>query len=448
MSTALSVGLLVDTFPLVSETFVVRHAVGLLADGHDVQVYAQRPAPADVPRHDEIAATGLADRTTYVDPQLPPAAAYWEQPVRPLRGETWLPEALRPLRNWKRVAAALPAAARCAARSPRALFDVLDERHYRYQARSLSALYRLDLLARHGRRHDIWHAHFGPTANTFRFVARLWRAPLVVSFHGYDFTSYVASEGPGVYRDLFREVAAVVVSCEWAQERLAALGAPAARIYVIPSGLDTTAFSFRQRGPRGDGSVRVLTVARLVPVKGIADGIRAFAMARRRLPGLRYSIVGDGPLRRELEDLARQLGVGRDIIFHGAANGAVVRQHLDDADLFMLPSTRLEGSEEVQGVVLHEAQASGLPVIATATGGVRQSIVDGGSGHLVAHDDPAGLAEVLVQLAGAPERWPAMGRCGRHHVEANFDLQKINRRLVELYEDLRDGPTSAAGAVA
>src|SRR5947209_653975 len=151
------VAVIVDEFPALAETFILRQITGLLDGGHEVAIYANHRTP-DATRHASVERYGLPARTRYVDAPL--AAGYWEQPVRPLRGRTWLPGAATPISNARRAAAAAPVLARCALRAPRIVRDVLDPGRYAHQAESLSSLYRLDALLRARERPDVVHAHF------------------------------------------------------------------------------------------------------------------------------------------------------------------------------------------------------------------------------------------------------------------------------------------------
>src|SRR5437868_13294812 len=140
---------------------------------------------------------------------------------------------------------------------------------------------------------------------------------------------------------------------------------------------------------------RLLTVARLVEKKGVDDALRAVAAVRFRHPGLRYDVVGDGPLRGGLEALAGELGLGDAVIFHGARYADAVREMMDAANVFVLASrTAGDGDEEGTPNVLLEAQACGLPILSTTHSGIPE-VVDPQAGVLVAEGDPAALARAL-----------------------------------------------------
>ena len=259
---------------------------------------------------------------------------------------------------------------------------------------------------------------------------------MVVSFHGYDFSSWPRKHGAGVYQRLFAQVDLVTVNSDHTREIVQALGCPSRRLRKLPVGLDLSSFPFRERTAARGEHVRLLTVGRLVEKKGIEYALRALALLLSRHPDLRvaYSIVGEGPLRSRFEMLVEELGLGEQVTLHGAMSSPQVAQMMARAHIFLLPSvTAADGDMEGQGLVLQEAQASGLPVLATEHNGFRESIVPGRSGYLVPERDVDSLADRLLYLLDHRECWPEMGREGRRHVERNYDIRELNRRLVGLY---------------
>jgi colanic acid/amylovoran biosynthesis glycosyltransferase len=280
----------------------------------------------------------------------------------------------------------------------------------------------------------VLHAHFGPVGNSFRFARDLFGAPLVVSFHGYDFSTVPRKEGSDVYRKLFATADAITANSGFTRENVARLGCPAGKIHHLPVGFDPNEFPFRERSRESDKPVRILTVGRLVEIKGHEYLIRAVARLCERHPHIRCDIAGDGPLRKKLEELVGQLALRQSAVFHGPVGSVAVRQLMQDAHLFVLPSVNIEGDQEGQGLALQEAQASGLPVIATEHGALPEGMLPGESGLLVPERDVDALAEKLSFLIEHPELWPEFGRKGRAFVEARYDIRDLSRRLVEIYE--------------
>jgi colanic acid/amylovoran biosynthesis glycosyltransferase len=386
-----------------------------------------------VPVHAAVSNYRLLERTTYMD--MPPECAPWELPVLPLAGETWLPGAADAMPNWKRLADALPALGRCLERAPVLTEKALSEEHSGHRARSLSALYRLDRLSAIPGGYDVLHAHFGPVGESFRFARELWRAPLVVSFHGYDFSTLPRKQGPRIYEKLFATADRVTVNSEFTRSCVARLGCPRDKLRKLPVGLDLEAFPFRTRKWQSGGPVRALTVARLVEIKGHEFAIRAVAKARRRHPELHYDIVGDGPLRKALEALIVKLKLSSVITLHGALDGALVQDLMARAHLAVQASVNVDGDQEGQGLFLQEAQACGLPVVATQHGALAEGLVPEQSGFLVPERDVSALAARLEFLLEHTDGWPEMGLRGRKFVARHYDIRRLNEQLVQLYRD-------------
>ena len=136
--------------------------------------------------------------------------------------------------------------ARCMVRAPRLAAKALKPSEYGYEARSLLSPYRLyNLHAYHkDKAYHVLHAHFGPVASSFRFARDLWRAPMVRSFHGYDFSSWPRKHGEGVYAGLFETADAITAGSSHALSRLEALGCPPEKLHKLSVGLDWNRFPY------------------------------------------------------------------------------------------------------------------------------------------------------------------------------------------------------------
>jgi colanic acid/amylovoran biosynthesis glycosyltransferase len=415
------IAMIVGRFPVLSETFVARQMAGLAELGHDLDVYAElRGDPSEL---EPSLRTELLSRTRYVD--MPRASAN-ELAARPVRGPASL----------LRTGRALPAAAVAMRRNPRLAVRTLRRSEYRDQASSLSALYRLAACSR-GRGYDVAHAHFGPIGESYRFVGELWHAPLVVTFHGHDMSSWPAQARPGALESVFAAADAVTAVSADGARRLERLGCPPEKLHELPMPIALERFPFRERTLEPGESPRILSVARLTEKKGIEYAIRAVARARESHPDLRYDIVGTGPLRESLVALARELGVSDAVTFHGGRGQDFVRELLEQSHLFLLPSvTASNGDAEGAPLSLVEAQACGLPVLSTMHAGIPEAVPAGASRFLAPERDVDTLATRLSELLEHPERWPEIGRAGRRHVEQRNGNAVLAPRLVQLYERL------------
>jgi len=435
MSQSLRIAFFVGSFPVISETFILRQITGLINLGHEVDIYADARAEPGTPQQPEVGKYRLLERTTFMD--MPPESAPWEMPLSPIFGETWLPGATVATPNWERALHALPIIFNCALRSSQLTRLVLSRAEFGFQAQSLSALYRLEKLSRVSRKYDVLHAHFGPVGNSFRFARDLWQAPLVVSFHGYDFCSLPRIRGREMYEKLFAIVDAVTVNSTFTHEKVENLGCPAEKLHLLPVGLAPEQFEFRERRLQPGESVRFLTVARLVEIKGHKFAIRALGKLRERMPNIHYDIVGDGPLRETLKGLIKELRAENCITLHGALPGDKVRELMAAAHLFLLPSVNIDGDQEGQGLALQEAQAGGLPVVATQHGALPEGMIPGKTGLLAPERDVDALVDRLQFLINHAETWAEMGQAGREFVVSRYDVGRLNQRLAELYESVK-----------
>jgi colanic acid/amylovoran biosynthesis glycosyltransferase len=260
---------------------------------------------------------------------------------------------------------------------------------------------------------------------------------LVVAFRGADTTKYIARRGPRVYARTFRQARLLLPVCDFLGRRLVDLGAPPERVVVHRTGIDLRRWPYREREPKGGGRLRLVTVGRLVEKKGIEYVLRAVRILVDRGLDIEYRILGDGPRRDRVAALAAELGLEQRVVLHGRHAQEKLRDWLEGSDMLVAASvTAADGDEEGIPNVLKEAMALGLPVVGTRHAGIPELIEDGVSGLLVAERDEAGLADALERLAREPGRWAAMGRAGRAKVEMEYDIDRLNDRLVGLLESL------------
>jgi colanic acid/amylovoran biosynthesis glycosyltransferase len=176
-----------------------------------------------------------------------------------------------------------------------------------------------------------------------------------------------------------------------------------------------------------------LSIARLVEEKGLESGIQAVRGLAQEAPKnlFRYDIIGEGPLRARLQRLVDELGLSDRVHLVGAKSQDEVIEALQESDMLFSPSLA-----EALPVSLMEAQAVGLPVLATQVGSVDQIVENGISGYLVAPGDVEAMRRRLGDLMDRREDRARMGRLGRRHVEENFDIERLNDRLVCIYTEL------------
>ncbi|MCW2544960.1 MAG: glycosyl transferase family 2 [Frankiales bacterium] len=269
------------------------------------------------------------------------------------------------------------------------------------------------------RRVDLLHAHFGYWASHTAAVARRTRKPWVVSLHGHD----LLVEG---VPDLL-DADLVTVPSHYLADAASRAGVPDERLRVIPSGIDLARHPFRERHPH-DGPVLVTFAGRYVEKKGVLDVAHALA----GIEGIRCRFVGHGPMEQELRDLLTELDVDAELL-DGSVTGAV-QQAIQETDLLVTASKVADnGDAETLGLVNLEAQASGVPVVTTRSGGIPEAVSPDGA-ILVPESDVRALRAAVSELVAHPDRWAAMGRAGRQHVALRYEL---GSRVADLEEQWR-----------
>jgi colanic acid/amylovoran biosynthesis glycosyltransferase len=282
----------------------------------------------------------------------------------------------------------------------------------------------------------ILHAHFGWTAVDCTLAARRLGLPFLVSFHGTDLTVDAGeAQWKPHYAVMLRRADAVTVVSRFLASRLRELGYEG-DIELVPSGVRLTHFPF-SGGPRPGTAPRLLFVGRLIECKGVDVALKALASLRASGLAATLRIVGDGPLRAELETAARALGLRGAVDFMGARSHAEVRGELECSDFVVVPSRRMpNGQEEGSSVVSKEAQAIGVPVIATDVGGIPETLPPELRCELVPPDQPEMLAARLIDVWGQRDRWRSRVRIQHEWIASEFAWDKIARRIADIYERL------------
>jgi len=283
--------------------------------------------------------------------------------------------------------------------------------------------------------HDLY-----PSGAAARRLCERAGLPYVVTIHGLDLYSNL--ENPRWRRQIVaagRGARAVIcVGSKLAKDSVSELGLDPSRVVVIPNTYDVSRFSHVDRN-RGD-AVRILSVGRLSHEKGHDVLLRAFARIVVDTPAS-LTFVGDGPERTSLESLARDLGIESSVEFKGVLLDEALAAEMGAADVFALPS-RSEGF----GVALIEALATGLPVVATRSGGPQDIVLDG-DGVLVEADDVDAFAEGLLSVVDSLDAYDSQSIAVR--AARRFSPEAVGVMLVAVYEAALAGdPLPGAGAVA
>lgn len=282
------------------------------------------------------------------------------------------------------------------------------------------------------------HAHFGPDGVRALPLMRNLSVPLLVTFHGYDVTvkESIGRRSTLSHRTylqrriiLQQQVSQFIAVSSFIRDRMLAQGFPASKIVVHYIGVDTEIFS---PDPTVQREPIVLFTGRLVEKKGCTYLIQAMARVQQTRPDVELVIIGDGPLRSELEQQAKtQLKRYR---FLGVQSPESVRAWMNKAQVFCVPSIIAEsGDAEAFGIVFAEAQAMGLPVVSFSSGGISEAIAHGKTGFLAPEKNESVLSEHLFQLLDNSALWLDFSQQGQSWVRQNFDLKQQTQKLEALY---------------
>ena len=388
-----AVGYVLSDFPVLSQSFVGTEMRAMAALGHSVlPLVLRRGAGPGQPEDGPLVA-----RSRHLD-EVDPASL--------------LPTALVALRNLRRWLPFLLAQ------------QTQPRRSLLWAGLRLAALVRAA-----GCRH--LHAHFAQASTAVAILAGRM-AGCGVSFVGHGYDVYAAPED--LPAKLGATDFAVAVCADMADDfRSLAAGA---EVKLIPCGIEAQRFRAGEAAERPD-AFRILFVGRLVDSKGLDDLLHAMARARRARP-MALTVVGDGPLRGELEALAAELGLGEAVAFVGARATAWFAERASEFDVLVAPfRPGRNGTRDTGPIVLKEAMALGLPVIGTRFMGIKE-IIDERCGRLVPVGDREALAGALLELAALPAQERArMGAAGRARVLAHFTSAGQARALSAAIEGLR-----------
>jgi glycosyltransferase involved in cell wall biosynthesis len=261
----------------------------------------------------------------------------------------------------------------------------------------LAALRILAGLRAAGRPAEVLHAHVYQAGHTALALSRLARLPVVVSEHSTEFQRRTLTEERRARAaSTFARADLVCPVSEDLRRCIEAYGIHA-RFRVVPNAVDTALFGPSDAPRRTDPRApRLVNVAMQDPKKGLDDLLTAFAGLRADRPGATLDLVGDGPARRGLEAQAAALGVADAVRFHGLRPKPAIANLLRASDLFVLSSL----SENLP-VALIEALTCGLPVVATAVGGVPEMVTPA-AGRLVPPREPDALRTAIAEVLDGP----------------------------------------------
>jgi rhamnosyl/mannosyltransferase len=282
---------------------------------------------------------------------------------------------------------------------------------------------------------DIIHMHMPNPAAAFAYVVSRCRIPLVLTHHSDTMgRAEIRRLSEPFVQEAMRRASRIIVTSRRYADTSLELEPHLDKIEVIPHGIDPSKFEDAEKeevsniqsryGPR-----LVIAIGRLVPFKGFEILIEAM----RKVPG-NLLIIGEGPLRRHLEEVARDCGNSERVFFMGKIDNSQLVNYLSAADVFTMPSI---SRAESFGIVQLEAMAAGIPVVNTSIdSGVPEVSLDGITGMTVPPADARSLARALTTLLADRETRLKMGEAGRARVRKEFSGEQMSMRTMRVYDEV------------
>jgi glycosyltransferase involved in cell wall biosynthesis len=394
-------GYLYSRYPVLSQTFCDMEMLALERQGFALTVGSIHPPLTSI-RHPH--AGRLRAPVHYAPPQ--PILRVWEEKAR--KEGRW----------------------------PQALIDSHNERYgngVKAPTRACNASYFAELFKRHSVEH--FHVHFANrAAHTALFLKAMAHIPFSVTAHGQDFMADLGNDD--LLREICDEAEFVAVETEYSRGLMQArCPSAASKIHRVYNGMDLTNFLDPSTSVSNAGPVQIVSVGRLVAFKGFEYLIEACEQLRQRSIQFRCEIVGDGPLRKILQQQIDELRLGSFINLAGALPQDCVLEKLQRCDIFALASTTdSSGASDVFPTVILEAMASARPVVSTALAGIPEAVVNKETGLMVPAGESGLFADALETLCRNAELRTRYGAAGRARVEQHFQVEITVRPLTNLLQ--------------
>jgi glycosyltransferase involved in cell wall biosynthesis len=275
---------------------------------------------------------------------------------------------------------------------------------------------------------QLMHAHFASGGRSALPLARHLRIPLIVTLHGSDVTTRVNFRQR--YEELWKRASLFICVSNFIRDKALEAGFPEEKLVKLFIGVDGDVF--RPAGIARDPGL-VLFVGRLVEKKGCSFLLNAMARVQKEHPNARTVVIGDGPLRASLEQLARRLSLSCE--FLGSRSSVTVREWMSRARVFCAPSVTAEnGDSEGLGMVFAEAQAMGTPVVSFSHGGIPEVVLHERTGLLAPEGDEQALSQHICRMLDDELFWGKCVQEGLAWVRAQFDLHAQIQELEGMYD--------------
>jgi len=395
----------VQSFPVISETFIMNQIVELIRAGHQVDIFASH-RPKVMKIHDAVHAHQILEKVTYLDSL--------------------------PLSRVRKLTIFFSRLIRHLNRRNLALFFYYINYLITFKKRYISfytVIYFLDKPS-----YDIVHSHYGfsgKLVTDLRSIGLMRHAKLVTTFHGYDFRVE-----KGYYEKLFQSGDVFTVNTKYSLQKLHEIGCPEHKIKILPVGFDSNLFTQAITHPSVDKRIFTLIfIGRLYAIKAPDVFIDICRELKETAPfEFRAFVIGEGDMFKVLEEQVQKNGLNQQVNMLGSLKQSEIHQYLQLSDVFVLTGREIDGYAETQGLVVQEAQAMGVPVVVSNIGGIAEGILPEETGFAIQELNAASFAAKIIWLHNHPEERKKMGDKAREFSRQHYTSETLNQRLIDIYQ--------------
>lgn len=407
-----NVTFVLDTFPSLTETFILNQIVSLIEKGYQVNILAKNQKK-NIPIHQKIIEYNLLSFTHYYT---------------------------YPNRRWiKRLFISLYLYAKNFTKiNHKILLKLIVKKFLHKDLFDLSLFYKAQWIINKKIKSDLYHIHFGQNSIDIAEFKKLKliNTPFVLTFHGFDLKPLAKKQNFIRYKNSFEEAAAITVNTPYLASILYSTHEliNKDKVYILPVGLDTT--SFLSINTEDKDVFKLIFCGRLIPLKGpdVLIKILNELVNNRRITNLELTIIGSGDMIFKVKQLISDFKLEKQVFIYEKAKQEFVFQKMIESDVFVLPG--IEDDEkraETQGLVIQEAQSCKLPVIVSDAGGMKYGLINEVTGFVLEQKDIIGFANKIEFLMNNPKKRKEMGEKGREFVMENYDNKILVDKLEKIY---------------
>lgn len=284
---------------------------------------------------------------------------------------------------------------------------------------------------------DSIHIHFAKDLEPILTLKKIGflKAKIIVTYHGYDaFILPIGDRLKKLNEDYLKCISSVTVNSHYLKQQLINSGFVFKDIYTIPVGVDTKVFAGQSKQFLGE-KWNLISVGRLIQLKGHEFGIRVVKLLMERGYDIDYKIVGSGSEEDKLRELVLELSLEENVFFLGSKTQLELKELYGESDLFLMTSTydNVTYRREALGVVNLEAQAMGLPIVGFDSGGFKETIQSGVTGVLVEDRDVIGMSNAIIDLLKDEKKYKEFSKNALSLARNEFSMEKIGMDYISLY---------------